>query len=348
MSFYSGYVQRGVENWLEELVSRLKVNNRIIVYQAGDKFSFSDTRVIKTEYDDKKNQGYDLLRRFFLDYRSRKIFAFSLKAFFDMPGDIDIVIPLNGGWQSILCKLYCLFKKKKYVVIGHSGIGWDDLFNLMTGPDVFVALTVMEKQWLESRKSKVRIELIPDAVDVNKFTPVGKKVKINLPGPVILAVSALGLGKRIDLAIRAVAKLGSASLVVLGKGDGPTTDQIRELGRKLLGDRFLLTSVPYQEIDRWYRSCDVFTLPTWGRGAFGMVILEAMACNKIVVVNDDPARRVIAGKAGIYCNPENTGEYADALARALTANPQDLPRKQALEFSWDRIAKLYHNLFSSL
>jgi hypothetical protein len=49
-----------------------------------------------------------------------------------------------------------------------------------------------------------------------------------------LLVSALGEGKRVDLAIRAVAKLENASLVILGKGDGVTTNQVSFLGKKLL------------------------------------------------------------------------------------------------------------------
>lgn len=85
-----------------------------------------------------------------------------------------------------------------------------------------------------------------------------------------------------------------------------------------------------------------------GRESFGLVFLEAMACNKPIVTRADFVRKWIVGNAGILISNDDPKTYAKALERASEINWQKKPRKQAEKFSSEKTAKLYGNLFLSI
>ncbi len=350
LSFYFVFVERGVENWTLELTRRLSKKNQIHVFQAGNRLITDNFQKIELEVDwDKIKSSGSLLNRVYLDYKSRLIFRFSQKTLKEpFIKESDIIIPTNGGWQSLLCKLYSIRHNKKLVIVGHSGIGWDDRINLLIRPNVFVALTEEQKKWAQNNSFGVKIEKISDGVDIDKFNPIGEKVEINLERPIILVVSSLLPQKRIDLAILAVSKLKKGSLLLLGNDDSIQAGRIVEMGKKLLGDRFLHTHVPYQNISKWYRSVDLVTFPSFPNEAFGMVLLEAMASNIPVIVTDDPVRREIVGEGGLFCNPQDIDSYSETINKALNTDFANKPRNQAEKFSWDNIVDEFENLFLSL
>jgi len=338
LSFYSGSVERGVENWVLELSARLvKKGHAVEVFYPPRGF-YDASRIVN---------DLTLQRRFFVDYISRKIAQFSLKI---LPGlwlfKPDIVIPTNGGWQAAIIRFFAWVRGGKMVIVGHSGEGWDDVNNLWSYPDVFVALTKQAGKWARRVNPLVRVETIGDGVDLEKFSEDGDKARIRLKKPIVLAVGALEESKRLDLTIKAVAKLRGASLLILGNGSQKAS--LNRLGGELLGNRFQLSSVKHDEIASYYRACDVFTLPSWGGEAFGMVYLEAMAVGLSVVATDDEKRREIVGEAGILVDPVDIGAYAVAIDRALKRKWGDKPRKQAEKFAWEKIADKYEKLFVDL
>lgn len=349
LSFYNGIRERGVENWVNQLSRRLRKNHEVFIYQVqkGMKQEFIRHLDIEVDWNSKNIGG--IIRRLYLDYYSRKINSFTRKALKEIDKhNVDLIIPTNGGWQTLLCRIFTSLRKKKMIVVGHSGIGWDDFVNMMIRPDVFVALTDFQKNWVKKLSLGTRIEKISDGVDIDHFTPEGEKLNLALPRPIILVVSALSPGKRVDLAIQAVSKLEKGSLIVLGDGTIEEVKKIKEKGNKLLGPRFLFNKVRHDEMVFWYRSCDIFTFPAWGREAFGLVLLEAMACNKPVVCTKDPIKKEIVGEAGFYCNPSDILEYAQSLAKTINYNFKNIPREQAKKFSWDNISSQYEELFKTL
>ena len=104
----------------------------------------------------------------------------------------------------------------------------------------------------------------------------------------------------------------------------------------------------YQEIPAYYRSADLFVLPSWDREAFGIAYIEAMASNLPIVAPDDPPRREIVAEAGILVDVSNTEAYSKAMREALKKDWGDLPRRQAEKFSWGRVADQYNQLFEKL
>ena len=336
ISFYNGHLERGAENWVNELSKRLSKFHKIVIFQ-NEEFIIDWT----------KSAEGSIRRLFFLDYRSLLIARFTLGI---LPilwrENYEVIVPVNGGWQSILIRIITWLKRSKMMIVGHSGRGWDDRFNLWTFPDLFVCLTKFSKVWAKRINPFIKIEYIPNGVNLKQFNSKGKKISIKLKRPIVLCVGAFSNSKRIDLTIKAIVLVKGASLLLVGKGD--LEGELKDLGQKLLGDRFCLTSYPYFKMSDVYRAADVFTLCSWENEAFPLVYLEALASNLPVVATDDDVRREIVGIGGILVNPENTKEYAKAIRSALYYKWDDKPREQAEKFTWEKISKQYDELLLNM
>lgn len=351
LNFYSGYRYRGGETFVHELGSRLAEKNDVLLIQAGPKVEKAKYKTeILSGFSDPNKIDYvsrnDIFGRLFLDQQRRQELVFSLgvlkklKAF--RP---DIIIPLNGAWQALICSLYCRFFGAKLVVAGQSGPGWDDRWNLLMKPQLFVALTSRQLEWAKQATIwRQNFALIPNGVDLDHFKPAGKKLKLDLEKPIVMTAAATTPDKRVEQGIRAVAKLTKGSLLLLGQG--PLDERIDKLGYKLLGkDRFIHTSVTHNQMPVYYRSADVFTLCSIGSEAFGIAYLEAMASGLPCVATDDESRREIVDGAGVFVkNPDDADEYSRALEKALAKQLGDVPRQQAEKFSWDEVATRYEKV----
>lgn len=327
----SGIIERGAENVVAELSKRLNQNHEVVVYADRSKPA----------------RRWPFLWRFFVDPNGLDILRFTLKKLPELWREkFEIIIPTDGGWEPAFIRLLTWIRGGKMVIIGHSGPGWDDRNNLWSFPNVFVALSFQAKKWAGKANPFVRTVVIPNGIDLRRFKTEGEKVKIALERPIILMVGAPEKGKRMDLAIKAVSRLAKGSLLILG--GGYEEQRIRKLGKRLLGKRFLMKQVDFVDIPKYYRSVDLFTLPSWKNEAFGIVYLEAMASNLPVVATNDELRREIVGEAGILVDPTDVEFYAKSLDKALKTDWGNKPRKQAEKFSWDKVVEKYERLFKSL
>ena len=355
LSFYSGFVERGVETYVCELGTRLAKKHDVTVFQGGkshlwyskakiskDKFKVIDFNCIGSTF----NSANSFLRGFYLDRWSLKIFLFSLKAAFKIArGKYDLVIPMNGGWQTAIYRLLSKLCKYKILISAQAGIGRDDAWNLFWKPDIFVALTKAEEKWASRFAPEVQTALIPNGVDLFKFNPKITPKKLTFKAPIVVCAAALDSYKRVDLTIKAVAKTKNLSLLLLG--DGESRGNIDTLGKRLLGGRYLRLSVQHSEIPRYFRAGSVFTLVSKTE-AFGTSYVEAMACNLPIVATFDSSRQEIIGDAGILTNPEDVGQYAKDLMLAASTNYKNRPYNQALKFSWNKIAQRYEMVIGKL
>lgn len=214
-------------------------------------------------------------------------------------------------------------------------------------PDLFIAFSQKGYNWVKKVNPFIKVIKISHGVDLQKFNPQIKPASVDLEKPIIIAVSHLDPYKRVDLTVRAVAKLKKGSLLVLG--EGTEAKKIDELGNKLLNDgirkRYLRMQVAHDKVASYLRAADVFTLVSESSEAFGLAYLEATACGLPVVATGDSLRRELIGEAGILVNnPQNINEYMEALARTVNKEWGNKPIKQAERFSWDKIAIKYGNI----
>lgn len=340
LSLYSGVVERGVETFAYEIGKRLAEKHRITIFQAGKSSIIPRVKIKEIKAfaaSPKSSKG--ILGKFYLDLQSAKILFFTIKSLPSiLKNKYDLIIPLNGGWQTVLIRIISKFTHSKILISGHAGIGSDDATNLFFRPDVFVALTSSEANWAKKITPEVKIVTIPNGVDLARFNPQAKPKTVPLKKPLVICASALVPYKRVDLTIKAVAKTKDLSLLVLG--DGEMRGFLDSLGKRILGKRYLRVVAPYEQIPSYYRAGNVFTLASKTE-AFGISYVEAMACNLPVVTTQDDSRAEIIGNAGILTDPANIDQYAKALTIAAKTNYRNIPYDQALNFSWNKIAYKY-------
>lgn len=257
----------------------------------------------------------------------------------------DVIIPTNGRWQVIGVRLVTWLYGGKMIVSGQSGMGFDDRINLYAFPDIFVALSSKALSWAKRINPLVKSVYVPNGVDIDKFKPDGEVFKTGLKKPTVLCVGAFTDQKRIDLVIKAVARLPGVSLVVAG-GGGDKKTEIEKMGDEMLGKRFETISVPFEKMPDVYRAANVFTLASRSSESFGNVIIEAMASGLPVVATDDAVRREIIGDAGILVDPTDTDSYASALKTSLERKLSQKAVTQAKKYNWDIIANQYEGLFA--
>lgn len=263
-----------------------------------------------------------------------------------MVGKYDLVIPTNGRVQALIAAVGKSIKGYKTLISGQAGIGRDDIWNIaITAPDVYIGLTDYEATWASKWAWKTRVIKIPNGVDLHKFTPQGPRVDLNLPHPVILSVGALQWYKHHERTIKALSYLNQGSLLIIGSGS--EEQNLLKMGKNL-GERFKIIKVDYQDIDKYYRSADLFSLPSWDRESFGIVYVEGMASGLAIVAPNDPPRQEIVGDAGILVDVTDPVIYAQALRQALNRKWGEIPRKQAGKFSWDKIALQYEQLVKGM
>ena len=349
LNIYNGLVDRGAETYVKELAQRLSSKHEVTVFQAGEKNGIERYSVEKINIRinlNTKNEKSILKRKFFIDYWSFKILVFTLKS---IPKIIkekyDVIVPVNGGWMPAFLRIVTWLYGGKMIISGQSGIGWDDINNLWCFPNTFISLSEYAARWAKGMNNLINIKVIPNGVDTKKFISDGEKFSVNLPKPVVLCVGAFIKQKRIDLAIRATAKLKNVSLLVCGSG-GLEKD-LTKLGTRLLGKRFKLINANFDEMPSMYRGADLFTLPSEDYQAFEIVLVEAMASGIGVIANNDPIRKEIVGDGGLLVDPENIKEYSLAINKGLKTDWKDKPRKQSEKYDWNKIADKYNQLFNS-
>lgn len=307
LSRYQNLINRGAETFVIELSSRLNKKHAVDILSGKDADSLSTL----------------------------------------LHGNYDVVIPVNGGIQSLKASLGRFLGGYKLVITGQAGIGKGEIWNIVVArPDVYVALTDYMAKWAKKWAGRTKVVKIPNGVDLSKFKPEGGKLNFNLERPIVLSVGALTFYKHHQRAIDAMGYLDKGSLLIVG--DGEEKNKLDEKGKESLGKRFRIQNFPYQYMSKVYRSCDLFTLPSWGREAFGIAYLEAMSSGLGVVAPDDESRREIVGNSGVYVNVENPYDYSQAIKKALKKNWSNIAREQAEKFSWDKIADQYEEVLGRL
>ncbi len=347
-----GAVNRGAEAFVKELAKRLQNKYDITILSRGVTELSLSHRTIKVIPRDNTltNHIYSLhpfwakvFNGLFLDPLNIEMLTSAVASFGTVSDNFDLIFPVCGVWGAITARFVRAIRNVPFIHCGYAGLERAEYWVARQRPDMYVALTSVAQRWIQAKVPGINCTMVPNGVDAQRFAPTSRKENLSLDRPIYLCVAALVPLKRVELAIRAVSRLQKGSLLVLG--DGPLRSGILHLGKQILGDgRFLLKSVPYSQMPRYYSSCDVFTLPSKVEG-FGIAYLEAMASGKPVVAPKDEIREEIVGKSGILCNVQDIAEYANCLEVAARTNFGDVPRKRAEQFSWETVASKYDEVF---
>lgn len=190
-----------------------------------------------------------------------------------------------------------------------------------------------------------KVEVVPNAVDVSLFQPVEEKE------PYIIYVGRLveykGLGMLIE-AMKDVQVNEDLELVVVG--DGEDRKRFEAMAGKLRIKARFTGRAGLEELRNLISHAEILVLPSFTRlEAFGIVLLEAMACKTPVLAYDTPGVSEVAKNGGFVFS--STSELVQLILE-LHANEKlrrvlgEKGRKAVEEkYSWDvvmdRIEALY-------
>ena len=255
--------------------------------------------------------------------------------------DFDVIFPCNGVWGAFVSRLVRVIRKNKFVYASHGGI---EPAIALQKPNLYVAIHRYSEKWLKKDFPDLNVVYISSGANLEDFSPKGAKIKLDLPRPIYLTVSALTSQKRVDLTIKAVAKLKKGSLLIIG--DGPSKEELGDLANKLLGEkRYRILGIDHKDIPKYYRSVDVFTHSAPQEKGWGLVHLEAIASGLPIVANKEENLEEFLGKDGFLCDVEDTNDYSQALEKAAkskvnTRRPK-LIEKVKRDHSWKIAAGRY-------
>lgn len=208
-----------------------------------------------------------------------------------------------------------------------------------------------------------RIRVVPCGVDTDRFVPVPGVARPASAPRRLLAVGRLVPRKGFDRAIRALAHVPDAELLIAG-GPEPAllfADAEAERLRKIaeehgVADRVtLLGAVPRTRMPALMSAADL-VLSTPSYEPFGIVPIEAMACGTPVVATAVGGQldTVVPGVTGALVPADEGPELSDVIKEILDDREQlarlgATGREHVLaRYTWDRVtegvARVYHEL----
>ncbi len=203
-----------------------------------------------------------------------------------------------------------------------------------------------------------KIVIIPNGVDVHKFSPANKRL-LHANGPIVMSVGRLvkvkGFTTLLESAREVIADFPDAIFVIVG--GGKMYNKLAGLARKLgikKNVRMLGEKKP-AEMPGLIASCDVFVLASL-KEAQPRALLEAMASGKTVVGTrvNGILDTIQNGKNGLLVKPGDPKHLAGAIKELLrdagTAKKLGrAARRDAVEkYSWEKVAGQTYSLYERI
>ncbi len=207
-----------------------------------------------------------------------------------------------------------------------------------------------------------KIQVVYNGIDLQKFRldPVKRAVKRRELGLedrfTWLAVGRIEPQKGYHTLLEAIALMGDARAVVLVAGQGSLFEEVRARAHKLgISERVRFLGAQ-GDIPVLMNAADAFVLPSLWEG-FGLVLVEAMACQLPVVATDSGGPREIldGGRLGFLVPPGDPQALSTAMQRLMDL-PQEDRRRMVEEarrwvtehFALERIVDRWEALYTEL
>jgi len=198
-----------------------------------------------------------------------------------------------------------------------------------------------------ARVPEERWRVLPNGVDTDRFHAEG----VHGEGDYLLFVGRLVPYKGLHVLLKALA-MRPPGVPLLVVGDGPLRGRLEREARRLGVNVRFLGHVSDEDLPRLYRGARLTILPSVTRQeAFGLSLLESMACGTPVVASALPGVEEVARQGGLVAPPGDAVQLAETLAAAMDA---DLPRGARLAarihdgYSWPAVADQLVSLYQEV
>lgn len=175
-----------------------------------------------------------------------------------------------------------------------------------------------------------RMIAIPNGIDTNKFyfssserDRTRKDLAVEEKNILLISVGRLNKQKDYPNLLNAVSLLKELrqDFKVIIVGDGPLKSELYSLVKKLSLESYVEFLGIRSDIPSLMSAADIFVLPSAWEG-FGLVVAEAMACERLVVATDCGGVSEVVGPNGLLVEPRNSIVLAQELNTALSMNKQ--------------------------
>jgi phosphatidyl-myo-inositol alpha-mannosyltransferase len=213
-----------------------------------------------------------------------------------------------------------------------------------------IAVSPSAKSSIMKYFSDRHVEIIPNGVDIKRFSPKNKPLEKYSDGKLnILFTGRIEKRKGLIYLIQAYSllkkKYPDIRLIVVGRG--PLLKNLRKyiIKHRIRGvhfEGFVSTEI----LPRYFATADIFCSPALFGESFGIVLLEAMAAGRpVVAFNISGYRDVVDNKInGLLAEPKNANDLSIKL-KSLIVNYKLRKKlgenglKKARKFTWKIIAK---------
>ncbi|RLE45501.1 MAG: glycosyltransferase family 1 protein [Candidatus Methanomethylicota archaeon] len=216
---------------------------------------------------------------------------------------------------------------------------------LLESADAIIATTLSYAK-TSPLLSEFDVTIIPNGVNTKSIpcgAPAGSRDKI------VLYTGRLVEYKGLEILINAM-KYINAKLVVIG--DGEDRQRFQKLAKESNIDALFTGKVSEETKFKWMRRARVLVLPSLNRlEAFGIALVEAMACGTPVLASNLPGVRDVAREGGMIFNDLNDliNKINKILERdSLATRLGKRGRHSAKKYDWSNIVKKIENVYLQL
>lgn len=209
-----------------------------------------------------------------------------------------------------------------------------------------------------SRYFPAHYDILPNGINLEHFSTDVLPMKDLCDGKLnILFVGRLERRKGLRYLLNAYRQVKkevpNSRLIVVGPGDKAHHETM--VRKSNLEDVVFTGYASYEDLPRYYKTCDLFCAPATGEESFGIVLLEAMAASKPIVASkiEGYASVMSHGDEGLLVPPEDEHALAGALVHLLSDKSlrQEMGARGRLEvekYSWPNIAQRLIDYYASL
>jgi len=208
-------------------------------------------------------------------------------------------------------------------------------------------IAVSDEVKKEARKlTNNKIDLIYNGIFIKKFYNGGDK-------NFVLGVGILTKRKGFDYLIKAASDKRLRNIKFIIIGDGPEKENLNKLASELkLKNVNLVGPKPHEKVRQMMSQCSLFVLPS-NLEAFGLVLIEAMACSKPVIGTKVGGIKeiIIDGKNGFLVNSKSPTELTKSVEKILSnkslKNKMGKMSRKIVEkkFDWEIAAKKIEQIY---